>query len=151
MECVYMTYFMCRIFAVLLSYFIFVASQSNQNGKYRCNYYHTGHSFRRSGEFIAVAMEISSQKRWIKNGRLLLSVSLWLNFTLCFNVLPETPCKTRTHKCTFLTYYTHTVQFIAICANTHVRFGVGTQLLIHIKHVQICAKRPFNAPALHHI
>jgi hypothetical protein len=38
--------------------------------------YHTGHSFRRSGGSIAAAVEYSSQKRWIKYGRLLLSVSI---------------------------------------------------------------------------
>jgi hypothetical protein len=49
--------------------------------------YHTGHSFRGSCGSIKVAVEISSQKRWIKYGRLPLSVSLWLNFSLWFEHL----------------------------------------------------------------
>jgi hypothetical protein len=50
---------------------------------------HTGHSLRRSGGSTAAAVKYLSQKRWIKNGRLLLSVSLCLNFVLCLNVLLE--------------------------------------------------------------
>jgi hypothetical protein len=90
---------------------------------------HTGHSFRRSGVSIAAAVEYLSQKRWIKYGRLLLSVSIWLNFVLNFNVLLETLSETGANICTLSTYYTDTVQFIAVYANTSVQFDEGTQLL----------------------
>jgi hypothetical protein len=71
-----------------------------------------------------VAIEISSQKRWIKYDRLLLT-----EFYFMFNVLAETPSETGYHICTFPTYYTHTVQFIAIFANAYVQFDVGSPLL----------------------
>jgi hypothetical protein len=73
-------------------------------------------------------VEYLSQKRWIKCGSLLLSVNIWLNFVLCFNVLHET-LETGDPICTLSAYYTHTVQLIAVYANTSVQFDEGMPLL----------------------
>jgi hypothetical protein len=75
---------------------------------------------------IIITLAIAFQKRLVhRNGDrdlvleavdkiwLIAAVGKFMNSTLCFNVLPETPSETGAHICTFQTY-THTVQFIAI-------------------------------------
>jgi hypothetical protein len=78
----------------------------------------TGHSFCRCVGSIATAVEYSSQKRWIKYGRLQLSISMWLNFVLCFNVLLETLSETGEHICTLSTCYTLVPVSLSVSSKT---------------------------------
>jgi hypothetical protein len=49
-----------------------------------------------------------------------MAVCCFLIFTLCFNVLLETPIATGAYICTLPTLNTHTRQFIVINANSYV-------------------------------